>query len=241
MLRTFAALGALILAALLGGPLGAAELNRQDVETIVREYLNENPNVIYEAVEKHQRRLAEEAKRQQDAALATNYETIVEGSPAVGAAGSDAITVVEFFDYNCGYCKRSMDAILQVLDSETDVRFVFVEFPILAPSSRTAALAALAADKQGAYFELHRALMQHRGALTDTRVMEIAAEIDLDVVRLARDMEDASIVAALERNAAVGEAVGVQGTPFFLVNQKAYPGWLDEEALRSTISAARPG
>ncbi len=241
MVRIFAALGAPVLAALLAGPVGAAELDRSDVETIVREYLNENPNVIYEAVEKHQRQLAEEAKRQQDSALAANYAALVEGAPTVGATDMDAITVVEFFDYNCGYCKRSMDAILQVLESETDVRFVFVEFPILAPSSRTAALAALAADRQGAYFAFHRALMQHRGALTDARVMEIAQEIDLDMAQLAQDMEDAEVVAALERNAMVGEAVGVQGTPFFLVNQKAYPGWLDEETLRSAITEARSG
>ena len=240
MVRTFATLGALVLATLLAGPVGAAELDRSDVETIIREYLNENPNVIYEAVEKHQRQLAEDAKRQQDAALAANYAMLVEGAPTVGATDADAITVVEFFDYNCGYCKRSMDAILQVLESEADVRVVFVEFPILAPSSRTAALAALAADRQGAYFALHRALMQHRGALTDSRVMEIAREIDLDMTQLAQDMEDAEVVAALERNAVVGEAVGVQGTPFFLVNQKAYPGWLDE-ALRSAITEARSG
>ena len=241
MVRTIAMLGALLLPAVLASPIGAAELDRSDVETIIREYLNENPNVIYEAVEKHQRQLAEAAKEQQDAALATNYAALVEGAPTVGATAADAITVVEFFDYNCGYCKRSMDAILQVLESEADVRFVFVEFPILAPSSRTAALAALAADRQGAYFEFHRALMQHRGALTDTRVMEIAQEVDLDMAQLTRDMEDAEVVAALERNASVGEAVGVQGTPFFLVNRKAYPGWLDEEALRSAITAARPG
>ncbi len=241
MVRFVAAAGALMVALHPGSSPEAAELDRSDVETIVREYLNEHPEVIYEAVERHQQRLAEEARRQQDAAVEANFEAIVDGAPWAGASDADAVTVVEFLDYNCGYCKRSMEAVLEVLESESDVRFVFVEFPILAPSSRTAALAALAADRQGAYFELHRALMEHRGALTDRRVIEIAEAVDLDVPRLEADMKDAGLVAALERNAAMGESVGVQGTPFFLINRKAYPGWLDADKLRSAIAEARSG
>ncbi len=242
MVRLVAVPGALFMMALFAGSSpAAAELERSDVEAIVREYLNENPHVIYEAVERHQQQLQEESRKQQEAAVAANFDAIVAAAPAVGATGADAVTVVEFLDYNCGYCKRSMDAVLEVMESESDVRFVFVEFPILAPSSRTAALAALAAERQGAYFRLHRALMEHRGALTDTGVFEIAESLGLDVARLEQDMDDPEIVAALERNAAMGESIGVQGTPFFLINRKAYPGWLDVETMQSAIAAARAG
>ena len=211
MSRTLVAACAWALLAFTGGSVAAAELNRAEVETIVREYLMENPSVIYEAVEKHQQELARQAEEQQRSALAANYTALIAGAPAVGSGDSEAITIVEFFDYNCGYCKRSMNAIVNVLDSATDVRFVFVEYPILAPSSKTAAQAALAASRQDRYFELHRALMSHRGALTDSRVLEIAAELSLDLDQLKRDMQDEAIQAALEHNATVGEAMGVQG------------------------------
>lgn len=241
MSRTLVAACALALLAFTGGSVAAGELTRAEVETIIREYLKENPNVIYESVEKHQQELARQEEEQQRSALAANYTSLVADAPTVGSGAPEAITIVEFFDYNCGYCKRSMNAILKVLDSATDVRFVFIEYPILAPSSKTAAQAALAAARQDRYFEFHRALMAHRGALTDSRVMEIAVELSLDLDQLERDMQDEAIQAALEHNAAVGEAMGVQGTPFFLVNQKAYPGWLDEETLRAAITEARAG
>ncbi len=241
MLKILVAAGAAVAWAVAAGPVLADELSRTDVEEIVREYLNENPIVIYEAIEKHQARLAAEEEELQRAAIDEFYGTLVAEAPAVGAEAADAITVVEFFDYNCGYCKRSMEPILQVLESEPDVRFVFIEFPILAPSSATAARAALAADRQGRYFDFHQALMAHRGALTDTQVWEIADAIGLDVEQLTRDTQDASVAEALDRNAAMGEALGVRGTPFFLVNQKAYPGWLDEERLRDALADARAG
>lgn len=225
-----------------GDPAVAAGggLDRAAVEAIVREVISESPEIVYDALVEHQARLAEQARAAQSAAIENNYEALIEGAPAFGAE-DPAVTLVEFFDYNCGYCKRSLDAVLRVLETQKDVRVVFIEYPILAPSSTTAARAALAAARQDRYLEFHAALMRHRGALTDELVVEIAAGAGLDTGRLARTMEEGGIIRAIDRNRALAQALGIQGTPAFLIGHELHPGALDEEGLRELIEEARAG
>ncbi len=213
---------------------------RAAIEQVLRDVIAENPEIIYDALVRYRDQQDEEARKVQTSAVTESYDQIVAGQPAIGSE-HPAVTLVEFFDYNCGYCKRSLDTVLNIINSENDVRVIFLEYPILAPSSTTAAKAALAAERQGRYLDLHTALMEHRGALTDEIVLEIAASEGLNVDTLMADMESSEIVRQVDRNRALGQALGINGTPTFLVEREIIPGAIEEADLRQLIEAARSG
>ena len=156
-------------------------------------------------------------------------------------AGNPAgkVTVVEFFDYNCGYCKRSLPDVLKLIETDKDVKLVIKEFPILGPGSLVAAKAAVAARRQGKYWEFHLALMNEKGAIDEARVFEVAKTVGLDGAKLRRDMEDPEIAKIIARNHTTAEALGIQGTPAFVIDQTLVPGALGFEALTGAVAAVR--
>ena len=212
----------------------------QGVESIVREYLLAHPEVLVEALTEYQKRqkVAEEQLRQQ--AIVTRNQELTEdpAAPVLGNPQGDVV-VVEFFDYRCPYCKTVAPMVRDEVASDGKVRLVMKEFPILGPQSRQAARAALAAAMQDKYEVFHFALMTQPGDMSDTHIETVAASVGLDVERLRGDMKSPEIAAAIDRNIALAEAVGIRGTPAFVIGKTLVPGAIDAETFRQLIAEAR--
>jgi protein-disulfide isomerase len=149
------------------------------------------------------------------------------------------VTLVEFFDYNCPYCRRVAPVVAEAEAADPQLRIVYKEFPILGPGSVFAAKAALAAHRQGLYFALHEALMQAGGRAAEDSVLAVAKAIGVDIERLEADMADPEVQAAIDRNLALAEALRITGTPGFVVGRRILRGATDLETLQSLIREAR--
>ena len=149
--------------------------------------------------------------------------------------------MVEFFDYNCPYCKRSVPTITKLLEQDEDIRFAFKEWPILGPASVFAARAALAAEKQGKYEPFHFALMGAKGRLSDEQVLKVAEEVGLDVDQLQADMKSRDIDAAILKNKALAQELGINGTPAFVIGDTVVPGAATLTRLKDLVEKARQG
>lgn len=229
--------------ALPSGTSGAAEFSaeqRTEIEKIVREYLIKNPDVMLEVLQAAQEQIRSEARAQRAAALVERRREIYEDpeSPVSGNPKGD-VTLVEFFDYRCPYCKQVVPAIDALLAEDKQLRFVYKEFPVLGPESVTAARAALAARKQGKYEAMHRALMGLKGQVNEAAVLNAAESVGLDVERLKRDMAAPEIDKILQDNQELAEALNIRGTPAFVIGDEIVPGAVSLDALRQLVKVAR--
>lgn len=159
-------------------------------------------------------------------------------SPVVGNVQGD-VTLVEFFDYNCPYCRQMAPLMTQVMADDPKLKVAYKEFPILGPDSVFAAKAALAAEKQGKYAALHNALFGARTRVTEQVVLKVAADTGLDVARLKADMQLPEIQGLLDRNMELAQALGITGTPGFVVGDQIYPGATDLATMKKLIEQAR--
>ena len=216
--------------------------DREAIERIVRDYLLARPEVVEEALQALRQKREAGRRIRAEAAIRKNGEALRSHpmSPVSGNAAGD-VTVVEFFDYQCGYCKRTLKTMEDLLETDGGVRVVWKEFPILGPVSQIAARAAMAAKRQGKYLELHLGLMGAPGKLTEERVFEIAGKTGLDVERLRRDMKDPAIQDYLDETRKLAREIGIGGTPAFVIGKKFYPGAIDGARMKQIIAAARRG
>lgn len=226
-----------ILAFIVAAP--GAQAHEDEMDAVIRNYLLENGDVILEAVERYQKQEQEEQFKKSNEKLQEFLpELTTAAAPSIGAADAP-ITVVEFFDYNCGYCKRAVPDIQAVLNEAKDVRFVFREMPILGPSSLTAARWALAAHKQGKYFEYHVALMQHQGSKDEKSLSALAKSVGLDVDQMKKDANSAEIQDLIEKDLEISQEIGIRGTPAFVIDGTLHRGYLGPDGLQSEIEKAR--
>jgi protein-disulfide isomerase len=209
------------------------------IEALVRQYILEHPEVVVEALHRYeQQQQAAEAERQAAAIVALADQLSADPrDPVIGNPDGD-VTLVEFFDYRCGFCKRMTGVLTQLVDEDPNLRVVMKEFPILSRESGQAARAALAGLRQGKYEAFHFALMEG-GALTDDEILAIAASVGLDTDELQDAMQDPAIGVALRDNLALAEKIGITGTPAFIVGNTLVPGAVSIEELRAKIAAAR--
>jgi protein-disulfide isomerase len=216
------------------------EPSREAVERIIREYLLSHPEVLEEALGAlQQRRAAAERQRQTEALKRHENELLRDpAAPVGGNPGGDA-TVVEFFDYRCGYCKTVAPVVRQLLQRDRQVRFVYKELPVLGPDSVVASRAALAAVAQGKYAALHDALLDAREPLSRPLVLKIAAQVGLDVGRLEKEMDAPETLALIRRNQELARAIGIKGTPAFVVGGQVVPGAVDLATLERLVEQAR--
>jgi len=215
---------------------------KEAVEQIVRDYIRAHPEIIVEALDAYQAKKDQEARETQAKALTSRADEIFRSpsSPVIGNPQGD-VTLVEFFDYQCGYCKRSQPDLERLVKEDSGLKVVLKEFPILGPASVTAARASLAAQKQGKYQDFHVKLMGFKGQLTDDVVYQTAKQVGLDLDKLKQDMNDPSVVAELRANMDLAEALGVEGTPAFVINNQLIPGAVGFDALKSQIDKDRAG
>jgi protein-disulfide isomerase len=213
---------------------------RAAIVEILREALKNDPTILEEAIIALQARDQAREREAARTALAANRDALVNDPalPFKGAARPTA-TIVEFFDYRCPFCKRMNPVISDLVRSDRGLRVVLVDIPILGPASVTAARAALAAKAQGRYAEMHDALMRLRGEPTEAAIIQIAAELRLDPEKLRRDMADAAIGQRIDANLRLAQALGIQGTPAYVVGDEILPGAVGLEDLRAAIARLR--
>jgi protein-disulfide isomerase len=224
-------------------PLGAAEITpeqRKAIEAIIHDYLMRNPDVLVDALREAEAKANSEADVKAAQVLRDRrHEVFDDPATPVGGNPKGDVTLVEFFDYRCPYCKQVHPAIQKLLDQDPKLRFVYKEFPVLGEQSDIAAHAALAARLQGRYEPFHNAMMAAKGQITEELVYRIAGSIGLDVDRLKRDMTDPEIDRALSANRSLAKALDLRGTPGFVVGDHIIPGAVDLDALKTMVADAR--
>ena len=215
-------------------------LDRAGVEKIIQEHLLANPELVERALMVLQERRDREASVRSRAAIAENREALLGHplSPVSGNPGGD-VTVVEFFDYLCGFCKRSLKPVVDLLESDARVRVVWKELPVLGPVSDFAARASMAADRQGRYHDFHVALMGAPERLTEASVMRIARETGLDAEKLRRDMADPAIAEYIGETRRLAQTLGIRGTPAFVIGGDLVRGAVDGPRLKQLVAEAR--
>ena len=224
------------------GPGRAQTLTEAEVKRLAREAILENPEIIMQAVAILREREAEaEAAAQQE--VLSNRRELLErdpNAPVIGNPDGD-VTIVEFFDYNCPYCKRVAPEVARVLDTDGNVRVVYREWPILGEGSVFAARAALAARRQGRYAEFHEALMGMKGRVDEASTIRAARRIGLDIDRLRADMEAPEVAEHIETSMRLADQLGFNGTPSFVIGEALAPGFIDYDQLMALVEGARGG
>lgn len=209
------------------------------IKETIREFIRENPNFILDV-------LQDAASQQvEDRAARNNFienppKALYDSnlSPFVGPEDAEVV-VVEFFDYNCGYCKRMINDLNRLIETYPDVKYVFKEMPIMSDESQIAARYALAADNQGKYLEMHTAMMKHYGNLNEKEILRIASGIGLDIKKLQEDLYETEIGDSLTENMQLAQELGIRGTPFFVINGRVLPGAVGYQRLASEVDKAR--
>ncbi|OYT90935.1 MAG: hypothetical protein CFE43_15685 [Burkholderiales bacterium PBB3] len=218
-------------------------LNKQQtvqIEAVIRDYLLSKPAIIREAIVVLQKQDAEVAVAKSKATLSTMRKDLLNAplSPSQGNPKAD-VTIVEFFDFKCSYCKRVSPVLHEILKTDPNVRVVFKQLPVLGPDSIFAAQVALAVAKQGKYDVFHDALMSAE-ALDEATVFALVEKHGIDAAKLRQDMLSPDIKAELEANLAMSVPLGITGTPGFVIGDTIAPGAIDIETMRQMIKAARP-
>lgn len=233
--------------ALILTPVGAlpaaAEIDRAEVEKIVREYLLANPEILNEMIAELQEREQMSAAEKARTGIAQNKEALYnDGFSHVAGNPNGDVTLIEFFDYRCGYCRKVRADLVTLMEQDSGVRLILKELPILSEASHEAAKAAIAAQNQGGdlYWKFHQAMLEADG-LDSAAIYDIAAGVGLDVARLKTDMEDPAVEKKIEQTHDLASKIGVDGTPAFIIGDKLVPGALDADGLKELVEAQRSG
>ena len=229
---------------LLAAPVRAEQpLDRSAVEAIIKEYLVSHPEVIEEAINELQARRASAESERQKKAVSENHEAIVDATQNVVLGNpTGKVTLVEFFDYNCGYCKRGLADILTLLETDKDIKIVLKDYPILSPGSIEAATVAMGVKQQlkgEKFLDFHKALLLSRGPVGKDRALEVAKESGVDMAKLETAIAGTQLRTALADNLKLGDALGISGTPSYVLGEEVVGGAVGYDALRKKVEAVR--
>ncbi|MCP9448856.1 MAG: DsbA family protein [Nitrospira sp.] len=208
-------------------------------DAVIERYIRAHPEVIVQSLQAMEAKRRAELQERQKVALTTKQDELLhDPSSPVSGNPKGEITLVEFYDYRCGYCKRAASAVTQLQKEDPRVRVVYKDFPILGEPSELAAKAALASQAQGKHQVFHEALLASHADMTKDEILKIAAGVGLDVKRLEADMADPQWQAVIDKNRALAEELGISGTPGFIVGTELVPGMLDLDGLKELIVRA---
>src|SRR6476661_6746361 len=234
-----------------GAPVPASaqsfsDTQRGDIEAIVRNYLIAHPEVLEEAMAELTKRQSAAETAKHEAAVANNAEAIFNSPRGVTLGNKDGdVTFVEFFDYNCGYCKRAMMDMMELMKSDPKLKIVLKEFPVLSAGSVEAAQVGVAVRMQDPsgkkYLDFHQKLLGGRGAADKARAMAAAKEAGLDMAKLEKDLASPEAKATIEENFKLAEAMGMNGTPSYVIGKQVVIGAVGAENLKEKIGIARCG
>lgn len=234
---------------LLKPQMASFAVNQKPADAVIEAYLLNNPNVLRDAIIniQNQNAVNPQQTRKENNRLGQQF---LDNNPSAVFAGQNAIIagnpqgdvdVVEFFDYNCGTCKALLPDVLTLTKEDKNIRLLLVEYPILGPGSDYAARAALAADRQGKYFEFHVALMQAQAQITKPTTLAIAERVGLDVARLQQDMRAPEIDAIIAQNRALANNLRLPGTPSFIIGTTLIDRVIRYPAMKTYIRELRAG
>ncbi len=245
MRRTVFALALCLMgtAALAGGLGEMSEAERAAFQAEVKAYLLENPEVLIEAMDVLQSRQDAAAADRDLQMLAANKDKIFnDGVSWVGGNPDGDITVVEFVDYRCGYCRKAHDEVAELVKSDGNIRFVLKEFPILGEESIISskfAIAVLQLHGNEPYKKVHDALIALRGSPDAETLARLAADLGLDPAPILARMEAPEVAAVIEANHALGSTMEVSGTPTFVIDQTMVRGYVPLEGMRQIVAGQR--
>ena len=233
--------GALVLC--VSHPAGAADFTpdqKKEIQAIIQDFLANHPDLLLNAIEQADAKLKNDAKDKAQQALADHHQQVYDdpNSPTAGNPKGD-VTLVEFFDYRCPYCKEVEPSLEKLVSDDRQLRIIYKEFPVLGPDSQTAAHVALAARRQGKYDAFHRAMMATTGHIDETVIYQVAANVGLDVDRLRQDAKSPDIDKEIKDNIDLGNVLDIDGTPGFIIGNDITPGAVSLDDLKQMITAAR--
>lgn len=246
--RLFAAVAAFALVA--SAPAAHAQAfspeQRRELQSIIKDYLVNNPEVLEEAMKELEKRQEIAEAEKAKAAVKQNAELLF-NSPRQVTLGDPQgdVTFVEFFDYNCGYCKRALTDMLDLMKADPKVKVVLKEFPVLGQSSVEAAQVSVAArmqDKTGKKFlDFHQKLLTSRGQIDKAKAMAAAKEVGFDMARLEKDLASAEVKATLEESLKLADPLGLSGTPSYVIGDQVVVGAVGLADLKQKVNTARCG
>jgi protein-disulfide isomerase len=223
-----------------------SEPQKTEIEKIIRDYLVAHPEVLQEAIAELDKRQTAADTAKAKAAVAANATTLFDSSRQVvlGNPKGD-VTLVEFFDYNCGFCKGALPALIDLMKDDGKLKVVLKEFPVLGPGSVEAAKVAVAVrmqDKTGKkYLDFHQKLLGGRGKADKARALAVAKEVGMDMAKIEKDMASDEARLSLEESLKLAETLGLNGTPSYVVGEDVVVGAVGLDALRGKIATARCG
>ncbi len=220
----------------------APTLSSEPTDAAIERYIRAHPEVIEQSLQAMEAKREAEQKERQKSTLKTKQDELLHDpmSPVSGNPKGE-ITLVEFYDYRCGFCKKAASAVTELQKVDPRVRVVYKDFPILGEPSELAAKAALASQAQGKHQAFHEALLESHADMTKESILNIAAKVGLDVKRLEADMANPKWKAVIAKNRALARELGISGTPGFIVGNELVPGWLDLNGLKELIARAGYG
>ncbi len=210
------------------------EINKDNIDTIIKKFLQKNPDFMKSTLDNYKLSL-ENKKKQNSIKLLKDID-----NPGIFRKQAN-LTIYEFFDYNCGYCKSVLRTIMNVLAEDKKINLVFVEFPILSQQSYIAAKVVLASKKQNLYNKFHLSLMKIKGRVNEEKVFSTAKKIGLDIDQLKKDMNNPEIEQQLIKNREIAKSLGLNGTPAFIIGDIIYSGALNLNNLKEIIKQSREG
>jgi len=222
------------------GPAQAEEFTREQIQQMIKDYIANNPQDLIQSVENYGKQQQEQDSQRASESIKKNMDWLTKNPNHAEAGNPNGdVTIVEFFDYNCGYCKQALTDLMKLLDKDKNVRLVFVEIPILGASSEEAARWALAAMKQKKYLEFHIAMMNHKGPLDEGAVLQYAKQVGLDGEKLKKDKLDPKNEQIIAENLNMARSLGIQGTPAFVIGDELIRGYVGLEGLQDSVNTAR--
>src|ERR1043166_8520601 len=242
LVRPLALSAALALAGLPAAAQNFSAPQRSEIEQVIREYLLKHPEVLQEAMSELEKKqqLAETEKAR---SAIKNHSDVLFNSPRQVVLGNPQgdVTFVEFFDYNCGYCKRALIDMVELMGKDPKLKVVLKEFPVLGPSSVEAAQVAVAVRMQDPkkYLDFHQKLLLGRGQADKARALAVAKEVGLDTARIERDLKSDEVAKTLEESMKLAEALGLNGTPSYVIGNDVVIGAVGLQTLSQKVQAAR--
>jgi protein-disulfide isomerase len=244
-LRTAALAGLLAFAPAAMAQQGTSfnEQQKQAIGEVVRDYLLAHPELLQEVMAELEKRQAEQQKVAQAGALKESRQTLLNAPHSIVAGNVQGdVTLVEFFDYNCGYCKRALADVRALAKNDPKLRIVLKDFPVLGPESVEASRVSLAVKNQlqgEKLFDYHVKVMETRGRVNGERALSVAKEMGVDMARVQKDMDAPDVRTALQENVGLGDKLGLSGTPAFIIGDEIIPGAVGLEPLRQVVASVR--
>lgn len=212
---------------------------KAEIKQVIKQYLKEEPVAVFEAMQRFQQQQEEDMTKLAESRIAENKEALTSKDlPSAGNPDGD-VTIIEFYDYNCGFCKRAMDDVTKAIENDNKIRVVFHELAILGPPSEIAARWSVAAHKQGKFLPFHIALMHNTGSLDEAALTKTATNVGLDVEKLKADASSKEVKDAVAKSRDLAMTLQIHGTPGFIINDTLYRGYLGAEGLANAIAEAR--